>query len=204
MRGHGGKKGAAQTVRATGDTMREVAIEEWRPWEYDPASLDAELSMLAGILHDTVHAGASVGFILPFPLEAARAFWTDTVLPDAGRGARRVLVARAEQEIVGTVQLLLAMPPNQRHRAEVSKLLVHPNARRRGVARSLMIAVECAAGAEGRTLLTLDTRRGDAAEPLYLSMGYILAGVIPRYARGPDAPDLEGTSILYKELPGVD
>jgi hypothetical protein len=63
-----------------------------------------------------------------------------------------------------------------------------------------MLAVEQVARAEGRTLLTLDTRQGDAAEPLYLSMGFVLAGVIPRYARGPLEPDLEATSIMYKEI----
>lgn len=180
--------------------MLEVAIEEWQPWNSSKSLLDAELNMLAGILHATVHAGASVSFILPFSFDEAKAFWTDTVLPSVACKARRVLIARLQEEILGTVQLLLAMPPNQHHRSEISKLLVHPKAQRRGIARSLMIEVERVARAERRTLLTLDTRRGDAAEPLYLSMGYVLAGVIPRYARGPMAADLQDTSILYKEL----
>jgi GNAT superfamily N-acetyltransferase len=165
-----------------------------------PRQLDEELRMLAGILHAAVHAGASVSFILPFSQDEARAFWQDKVLPVVAGGTRRVLVARDDGEIVGTVQLSLDVPPNQRHRAEVSKLLVHPKARRRGIARALMIALEQVALSEGRTLLTLDTRTGDLAEPLYRSMGYVLAGIIPRYARGPMLPDLEGTSILYKEL----
>jgi ribosomal protein S18 acetylase RimI-like enzyme len=183
--------------------MGKTAIEEWRPAACNQPGLEAELNMLAGILRDTVHAGASVSFVLPFSLDEARAFWSDTVLPGVMSGGRRVLVARVRQEIVGTVQLLLAMPPNQQHRAEVSKLLVHPKVRRRGIARSLMVALEEVARAEGRTLLTLDTRSGDAAEPLYRSMGYVLAGVIPRYARGPLTSGLEDTSILYKELPGA-
>jgi GNAT superfamily N-acetyltransferase len=93
-----------------------------------------------------------------------------------------------------------AWAPNQPHRAEVKKLLVHPDARRRGIARALMLALEDVAAAEGRTLLTLDTRTGDSAEPLYLSLGYHAAGVIPRYARGPHSPELESTTFLYKEL----
>jgi GNAT superfamily N-acetyltransferase len=111
-----------------------------------------------------------------------------------------VVVVRWGARIVGTVQLDLAVPPNQQHRAKVAKLLVHPAARRRGVARALMTALEAIAQSEGRTLLTLDTVTGGSAEPLYLSLGYISAGVIPRYARGSLRPDLEATTIMYKEL----
>jgi GNAT superfamily N-acetyltransferase len=112
-----------------------------------------------------------------------------------------VIVARLHGRIVGTVQVDLATPPNQQHRAEVLKLLVHPLARRRGIARALMIAIELIARAEGRTLLTLDTWTGRAAELLYLSLGYVAAGVIPRYARASLTPDLEPTTIMYKHLP---
>ena len=165
-----------------------------------PASPPAEdIERLAEVLHAAVHAGASVSFVVPFSLDDARAFWRD-VLPHIAAGTRRVLIARLDGKIAGTVQLDLATPPNQRHRAEVLKLLVHPDARRRGIARALMLALEDVARAEGRTLLTLDTRTGDRAEPLYLSLGYVLAGIIPSYARGPLCPDLEPTSFMYKQL----
>lgn len=176
--------------------MSELVIEEWRPGRHP----EDDLGMLAKILHASVHAGASVSFVLPFSMEDARAFWCEEVLPGILAGHRCVVIARYEGEIVGTVQLLLDTPPNQQHRGEIAKLLVHPNMRRKGIARALMIAVEDLARAQGRTLLTLDTRTADHAEPLYLSMGYTLAGVIPNYARGPLQPDLEPTSILYKEL----
>jgi GNAT superfamily N-acetyltransferase len=135
-----------------------------------------------------------------FSLDEARAFWLDKVLPAVRARTRRVVVVRWGARIVGTVQLDLAVPPNQQHRAKVAKLLVHPAARRRGVARALMTALEAIAQSEGRTLLTLDTVTGGSAEPLYLSLGYISAGVIPRYARGSLRPDLEATTIMYKEL----
>jgi ribosomal protein S18 acetylase RimI-like enzyme len=73
-------------------------------------------------------------------------------------------------------------PPNQPHRAEVAKLLVAPAARRQGVARALMRQAEAVAQAAGRSLLTLDTRAGDAAEPLYRALGWQEAGRIPGYA----------------------
>ena len=175
----------------------EFTISEWRN---DGSRTGPELDMLAEVLHAVVHDGASVSFILPFSIDDARRFWTDKVLPGVASGSRRLLVAHSGGKIVGTVQLELAGQPNQEHRAEVVKLLVHPEARRRGIARALMGALEDLARSAQRTLLTLDTRTGDRAEPLYLSMGYIPVGQIPRFARGPHSPKLEATSIFYKEL----
>jgi ribosomal protein S18 acetylase RimI-like enzyme len=199
----------------------EIRIEEWLPNDSRAdasraASVDAEIDMLAEVLHAVVHAGAGVSFFTPFSIDEARAFWVDKVFPQVCAGTRRVVIARlnererveggnAKEEergerIVGTVQLELEMPPNQQHRAAVAKLLVHPAARRRGIARALMTALEEIAQSEGRTLLTLDTVSGSNAESLYSSLDYIAAGVIPRYARGALTPELEGTTIMYKEL----
>ena len=163
-------------------------------------SIASEIEELSELLHACVHAGASVNFILPFPIEEARRFWLDKVSPGVRVGLRKLMVARKDGMIVGAVQLDLATPPNQQHRAEVAKLLVHPNARRQGIARSLMLAIEDVVRAERRTLITFDTRTGDAAEPLYLSMGYTLVGSIPRYARDAHSAKLDATSIFYKEL----
>ena len=156
--------------------------------------------MLGDVLRACVHRGASVSFILPFSHDDANAFWRDKVLPAVRAGNCCVLVARIAGRIVGTVQLDLATPPNQPHRAEVRKLLVHPDARRRGIARALMAAIEEQAREARRTLLTLDTTTGGFAEPLYLSMGYVRVGEIPRYSRRSDSAELEGTTVMYKEL----
>jgi len=177
-----------------------IHVEEWRPDHPGTASLEHDIDMLGEVLHAVVHAGAGVSFFVPFSQGEARAFWRDRVWPAVRAQTRRLVVARRAGRIVGTVQLDLATPPNQRHRAEVAKLLVHPDERRRGVARALMTALEAIARSEGRTLLTLDTVTGSSAEPLYLSLGYVAAGVIPRYARAALTPDLESTTILYKEL----
>src|SRR5258705_1612865 len=157
----------------------EIRIEEWRTDASRAASLDAEIDMLAEILHAVVHAGAGISFFTPFSIDEARAFWVDKVLAQVRAGTRRVVVAlldeRSErsERIVGTVQLDLEMPPNQQHRAAVTKLLVHPTARRCGIARALMIALEEIALSERRTLLTLDTVTGSNAELLYRSLDYI-------------------------------
>jgi GNAT superfamily N-acetyltransferase len=182
------------------NVLAGIQIDEWRPDTSDATPLEEDINMLGDVLHAVVHDGAGVSFVVPFSLEEGRAFWRDTVLPGVRAGTRRVLVARWDARIVGTVQIDLAVPPNQRHRAEVLKLLVHPSARRRGIARALMIAIEAVAHGEGRTLLTLDTWTGGNAESLYRSLGYVVAGVIPRYARGSTTPELEPTTIMYKEL----
>ncbi len=174
-----------------------IRIESWHP---DPATVNDDLGMLANVLHACVHAGASVGFVLPFPTAAALAFWQDQVLPAVSSGTRCVLLARLSGEIVGTVHLDLGTPPNQPHRAEVRKLLVHPRARRRGIARSLMAAVEDHARAARRTLLTLDTVTASPAESIYRSLGYKPIGVIPGYALNFDSTTLEGATVMYKEL----
>jgi GNAT superfamily N-acetyltransferase len=170
-------------------------IELWRP---GPVRL-ADTEMLGDVLYACVHAGASVSFILPFSRDDALAFWRDTVLPTVAAGTCRVLVARRSARIVGTVQLDLATPPNQPHRAEVKKLLVHPDERRGGIAMALMLAIEEQARDAGRTLLTLDTA-SVRAEQLYLSLGYVRVGAIPRYSRRPDLLELEATTVMYKEL----
>jgi len=177
-----------------------AAIEEWRPDLADATSVDRDIDMLADVLHAVVHGGAGVSFILPFPLDEARAFWTDSVLPGVVGRRRRMLVARLDDRIVGSVQLDPAWAPNQPHRAEVLKLLVHPDARRRGIARLLMIALEGVARANGWSLLTLDTWTGQAGEQLYRSLGYTAVGSIPRFARGSTTTALEPTTIMYKEL----
>ncbi len=163
-------------------------------------SIASGIEELSELLHTCVHAGASIIFVLPFPIEDARRFWLEKVSPGVRVGLKKLLVARKDGGIVGSVQLDLATPPNQQYWAEVAKLLVHPSARRQGIARSLMFAIENVARAEGRSLITFDTRIGDGAEPLYLSMGYTLAGIIPRYARDAHSARLDATSILYKEL----
>ena len=176
----------------------DITIEEWLPDA--SVAVDTEIEMLAEVLHAVVHAGASVNFCIPFSIDEAREFWLEKVLPKARVGTLRILIARHEDRIVGTVQLNLEMPPNQQHRADVAKLLVHPSVRRRGVGRSLMTALEEIAFSEGRTLLVLDTVTGSNAEFLYRSLDYVAVGVIPRYARAALTPELESTTVMYKEL----
>lgn len=155
---------------------------------------------LGALLHACVHAGASVGFILPFTEAESEAFWRSKVLPEVQAGTRLLLVAQTHDRITGTVQLGYNTFPNQAHRAEVAKLLVHPGYRRRGIAKALMAELERLASQLDRRLLTLDTRTGDVAEPLYTSLGYRTAGMIPGYCRDPFTDHLDSTTLMYKVL----
>lgn len=178
----------------------DFTLHEILRWQPDPQSLERDVWLLGTLLHDCVHTGAHVSFILPFSHEDAAAFWRDKVFPAVEAGTCRVLIARNERgRIVGTVQLDLAMPPNQPHRGEIKKLLVHPLERRGGIARALMLCIENEARAAQRTLLTLDTA-SPAAEQLYSSLGYVRVGVIPRFSIHPETRELEGTTVMYKEL----
>jgi len=121
----------------------------------------------------------------PFSDEDARAAFEGFVA-EAERGRRLIVAAFDEGELVGTVQVILALPPNQPHRGEIAKLLVRRSARRRGIARLLMERAEEEAHAEGKTLLVLDTVTGDPAERLYEEMGWNRVGVVPNFALYPD------------------
>jgi len=163
------------------------------------AEAGEQLDALAEVLRDCVDGGASVSFMAPFSHEDARAAF-EAILPEVERGERVVLAAYAHGALVGTVQLAHAWPPNQPHRGDVAKLLVHRSARRRGVAQLLMARLEEEARREGKTLLVLDTVTGDPAERLYETLGWTKVGVIPNYALYPDGRPCD-TTVFYKELP---
>lgn len=168
--------------------------------ELDADAIRTHLSDLRRILVDSVHDGAAIGFMAPLRDDEAEAFWLTTVLPEVEQRRRVMLGALCERRIIGTVQLILSMPPNQRHRCEIAKMIVHPMARRRGIARRLMTkAMERAAESE-KSLITLDTRSGDRAEPLYASLGFQVAGIIPGYAWDPDGQARHATTYMFRHL----
>lgn len=168
--------------------------------DFTAGAITLHLHELGALLHACVHQGASVGFVLPFTTEESEAFWVSKVLPGVRAETRLLLVACQGGRIAGSVQMDYDMPPNQTHRAEVRKLLVHPDFRRRGVARALMAELERRASLLGRSLITLDTRTNDAAEPLYASLGYRTVGMIPGYCHAPLGDRLDPTTIMYKAL----
>lgn len=159
---------------------------------------DARIAGLADVLIDCVEGGASVSFMHPLPRERALAFW-HMVARDVTAGRRALVIAEDGQGVCGTAQLVLDQPENQPHRAELSKMLVHRRARRRGLGEALMRAAELAARECGKTLLVLDTANPEA-ERLYERTGWIRVGAIPNFALLPHG-GLCGTTFYYRELP---
>lgn len=164
-----------------------------------PPVTNADLHSLAALLVDAVDSGAAVSFLAPLPVDEALRWWEAALARKAERSV--VLVARDGEGIAGSVQLDPAWAPNQPHRADVSKLLVHRRSRGAGLGAELMRVLERHAVDEGFTLLTLDAKRGAPAERLYRRLGWVEAGVIPRYALDSDGTPHD-TVIFYKELGG--
>ena len=153
---------------------------------------------LVALLADAVEDNASVGFVLPVDEAVLDAFW-QRLAPEVRDGSRIVFVALEQGRIVGSVQLALCTKPNQPHRADVQKLLVHRFARGRGVGEALMRTLERHAAAAGRWLLVLDTRTGSGADALYRRWGWQPAGEIPDYALDPDGT-LAACTFYWKRL----
>ena len=162
-------------------------------------ALTAHIHSLCDVLENCVSGGASVSFMHPLSRQKSLQFWVG-VAASVARGERSVLVAQDDAgDIVGTVQVVLDQPENQPHRADVSKLLVHDKARRQGLARRLMEALENEARAQGKTVLVLDTATGSGAETFYQQCGWQRVGEIPRYALMPQG-NVTATTIFYKFL----
>ena len=161
------------------------------------AASEDQVRELATVLLDAVRGGASISFMSDLKFDEAVDWWRKTL--DGSPSRAVVLVARDEQGIVGTVQLQPSWAPNQPHRADVAKLIVHPRARRRGIARMLMQELENRAREQKFTLLVLDTCKNGAAERLYSSLGWMRVGEVPHYALNPDGTWCD-TVFFYKQV----
>lgn len=168
--------------------------------ELDAQTIKIKIGVLARILTDSVTDGASISFMAPLAYETAAKFWLENVLPEVLTGNRVLFGAELDGEIVGVVQLITATSPNQPHRAEIAKMIVHPSNRRLGIGRLLMNQAINHAKEIGKTLITLDTRKGDSAELLYSSVGFITAGVIPDFAWDPYGQECHATTYMFRQL----
>lgn len=161
------------------------------------AEAEAEKIALYNVLCACVAEGASIGFT-SLDAQPMQRLWQG-VITSLANGQKQLIVARQNDEIVATVIVALEMPPNGAHRAEIAKLLVHPKARRQGIARDLLQQAEKLAQQAGRSLAVLDTRTGDVAEQLYLSEGWQVSGQIPGYALSTEGV-ADATTVMYKFL----
>ena len=166
----------------------------------DVAGLSRNIDDLCRILIDSVANGAAISFMAPLAREDAEKFWLSDVKSAIDCGTRHLFGAFAGDRLVGTVQLIVGMPPNQPHRAEISKMVVHPDARRLGVGKALLQKAFETARRSGKSLATLDTRTGDVSEQFYRSVGFQEAGSIPYFAFDPDGEALHATTYMYMHL----
>lgn len=157
-------------------------------------SLGAYRAGFSELLIQVVEDGASIGFLPPLGHEEADLYWEQVLQPEV-----ILFVATLNNKVVGTVQLQLCTKPNGKHRADIAKLMTHPEQRRLGIGRSLMLKAEERAKLESRSLLVLDTREGDPSNTLYASLGYVQAGRIPDFARSANG-ELHATIFYYKSL----
>ena len=168
--------------------------------ELDGAEALTRVAELAEVLRDCVEGGASVGFMLPLAEGRPEAFW-QKVAATVAAGERHLFVAEDEAgRICGTLSLVIDMPDNQPHRADVSKMLVHRRMRRLGVAERLLRALEVRARELRKTTLVLDTVTGSDASRVYERLGWQKAGDIPNYALMPKGA-LCSTTYYFKVLP---
>jgi len=159
---------------------------------------EAQIGQLADVLMDCVERGASVGFMLPLRRERAVEFWRN-VASGVEAGERAILIAEDANGICGTVQLVLNLPENQPHRADLIKMLVHGRARRQGLGAALMRAAEAEAIERNRTLLVLDAVTGGDAARLYEKLGWKRVGDVPGFALFPGG-EVCSTTYYYREL----
>ncbi|UOQ72617.1 GNAT family N-acetyltransferase [Hymenobacter cellulosilyticus] len=166
--------------------------------ELTAAEAQAQIPALTALFQDALDSGAALGFLAPTAPGELEAYWQE-VAEAVAEGNRILLVADDNGQLLGTTQLDLATKSNGLHRAEVCKVMVHTQARRQGIARRLLEAVEEKARQRQRTTLLLDTRQHDPSEQLYQRLGYVAGGVIPDFARS-SSGELHATVIYYKLL----
>ena len=166
--------------------------------ELDAAAYRAALPELADLVVDAVAGGASINFLAGVTVDQARGWW-ERRLADVESGRTSPFVAVGDGRIVGSTILVRSINPNSPHRAEIGKVIVARAVRRRGIGRSLMLAAEARARADGRWLLVLDTVAGSAADGLYTSLGWHETGVVPNYALSVDGRP-EAARFFWKDL----
>ncbi|QWH06815.1 GNAT family N-acetyltransferase [Bacillus mycoides] len=167
--------------------MRSIVIEEIK-------RLDEDIEELSELLKTVVNDEASIGFLPPLEQKEATNYWQTVLAPEV-----ILYVAKINNEVAGSIRLHLVTKPNGIHRAEICKLMTHPNFRRNGIGRLLMQKAEERAKQEKRSLLVLDTREGDPSNRLYKSLDYQEVGKIPEYAISPNG-ELDATVIYYKMI----
>lgn len=167
--------------------------------------LDALLPRLVDRLIEVVRGGSPLGFLPSVTRERIEDYWR-SLRADIAAGSRWLFVAHAGELVVGSAQLALSRWTNSPHRAELQKLFVAADYRGRGVARALLATLHDSAQRDGRTLIVLNTRRGDPAESMYRRLGYRESGILPGWTLGATGERFDHVTMyldMARQVPGA-
>ena len=102
------------------------------------------------------------------------------------------LVALEDGRLLGYVGMMCVLDEGQ-----IINVATHPDARRRGVGRALMIAIEQSAKERGIVFLSLEVRESNAAaRSLYSSLGWVECGIRKNFYSKPT----ENACIMTKSI----
>jgi GNAT superfamily N-acetyltransferase len=123
-------------------------------------------------------AGGAVGFAPDAPEEDIRAA-AEQAIEDVRAGREQMFVLDGEGELVGAVFLRRGPKATVRHRADVVRLMVHPDLQGRGWGKALLDAVVAHATAIGLEQLLLSARGGTSLPEFYVKQGWRQVGLFP-------------------------
>jgi acetyltransferase len=166
--------------------------------ELDAHAVDRHAEELGQLLLDAHASNMALGLAAPLTIERAAEEWR-RLGANLQPGARMVLAAFDERELVGAVHLSRAHAGNGDHRAEVQRLVVRADRRGGGIGGALLDAVAERAQAAGIRLLWLTTHAGTDSDAFYVRRGWTRMGVMPDYSRRPDGT-LADNAFFYRLL----
>lgn len=124
-----------------------------------------------------------MSFSLPWSLESLELMLTEQA---------SALVALEDGRVLGYVGMMCVLDEGQ-----IINVAVHPDARRRGVGRSLMQAAEAYAKERGIVFLSLEVRESNsAARSLYSSLGWEEQGIRKGFYSHP----VENACVMTKSI----
>lgn len=124
-----------------------------------------------------------MSFSLPWSLESLELMLTEQA---------SALVALEDGRVLGYVGMMCVLDEGQ-----IINVAVHPDARRRGVGRSLMKAAEAYAKERGIVFLSLEVRESNiAARSLYSSLGWEEQGIRKGFYSHP----VENACVMTKSI----
>ena len=149
-------------------------------WEAQPS--DEKLAAIVELLDCAADDGGILGHTQPMSLKEAATFQR-SLRQALQAGAVHALLGEVSQELVFFCLLTPNPLPNCRHRAELSKGMLHPDYRRQHLMSAVVDAVVEKAESLQIEQLVLDVRENSHAHRVWQGLGFRSYGVLDDYAR---------------------